>query len=92
MSPCVGSLRRTALGPQKFFHRLNPHWFLQPEVVGTYLPATGTLGRGAWYGAGLLAPEIFLLNFYPPHMGKRLAGSMSVPLLPVLMDVVSLIP
>ena len=33
-------------------HQLNPCWFLQPEVVGTYLPGTGTLGWGAWCGAG----------------------------------------
>ena len=23
------------------------HWFLQPEVMGTYLPGSGTLGWGA---------------------------------------------
>ena len=28
------------------FHSFNPHWFSQPEVVGTYLPGTGTLGGG----------------------------------------------
>ena len=52
VSPCVGSLRGTVWGSSSFFHRLNPHWFLQPEVVGTYLPGTGTLGWGAWCGAG----------------------------------------
>ena len=49
---CVGSLRGTAWGSRSFFHWLNPHWFLQPEVVRTYLPGTGTLGWGAWCGAG----------------------------------------
>ena len=52
MSLCGGSLRGTAWGPRSFFHRLNLCWFLQPEVVGTYLPGTGTLGWGAWCGAG----------------------------------------
>ena len=53
LSKCMcGSLRGTAWGPNSFFHRLNPHWFLQPEVVGTYLPGTRTLGWGTWCGAG----------------------------------------
>ena len=42
-------------------------------------------------GLGLLAPEISLLNFYPSYMGDRPARSMSAPLPPVSMDVVSLI-
>ena len=29
---------------------LNPHWFLQPEVMGISLLGTETLGWGAWYG------------------------------------------
>ena len=52
MSPCVCSLRWTAWGSSSFFHWYNPHWFLQPEVVGTYLPSTGTLGWGPWCGIG----------------------------------------
>ena len=47
-----GSFKRNCLGLQHFFHWLNPHWFLQPEIVGLYLPGTGTLGWGDWYGAG----------------------------------------
>ena len=43
---CVGFLRGTALGSSSVFHQLNPHGFLQPEVVGTYLPGTGNLGLG----------------------------------------------
>ena len=38
----VGSLRGTASGFRSFFRQLNPHWFLQPEVVETYLHGTGT--------------------------------------------------
>ena len=57
----------------------------------TYLPDTGTLGCGAWCGAGTLAPEIALLNLYPPYVGVEPACSTAAPLLPVWMDVVSLI-
>ena len=52
VSLCVGFLKGTAWGSSSFFHGLNPCWFLQPEVVGTYLPGTGTLSPGAWCGAG----------------------------------------
>ena len=75
-----------------FLSPLNPHWFLHPEVVGTYLPDTRTLGWGPGMGLGLLSPEVFLPNFYPPHMDEGPAHSMSAPFLPVWMDVVSLIP
>ena len=41
------------LGLQKFFYPLTSiHWFLQPEVMGTYLRHTRTLVWGAWCGAG----------------------------------------
>ena len=52
VSLCVGSLRGTAWDSRSFFHQLNPHWFLQPEVTGRYLPGTGTLGWGSQCGAG----------------------------------------
>ena len=52
VSTCVGSLRGTVWESRSFFNQLNSHWFLQPEVMGTYHPGTGTLGWGAWYGAG----------------------------------------
>ena len=44
VSPCVGSPRRTAPGSSSFFRRLSTCWFLQPEVVETYIPGTRTLG------------------------------------------------
>ena len=91
MSPYVGSLRGTVWGSSNFFHQINPHWFLQPEILGIYLPGTGTLGWGPGVGLGLLIPRISLLNFYPPHMGMGPAHSISLPLLQVWMDVVSLI-
>ena len=48
----MGSLRRTAWGSRSLFHWVNPCWVLQPEVIGTYLPGTWTLGWGLWCGAG----------------------------------------
>ena len=42
VSSCLGCLRGTACCFSSFFHPLNPFRFL-PEVVGTYLPGTGTL-------------------------------------------------
>ena len=84
-------LRGTAWGSRSFFHLLNPSWILQLQVVGTYLPGTGALGWGPGVGLGLLAPEIFIPNFYPLHVDLGPTRSMSVPLLPVWMDVVPLI-
>ena len=92
MSPYVGSLRGTVWGSNNFFHQINPHWFLRPEILGIYLPGTGTLGWGPGVGLGLLIPEIPLPNFYPPHEGERPARSACAPLLSLWMDVVSLIP
>ena len=39
------------MGLQQFLPLTQSLWFLQPEVVGTYLPGTGTLGWGTWCGA-----------------------------------------
>ena len=50
VSPCVGSLRGTAWGSSSFSHWLNPCWFLQPGVEGTYLPGTGGPGVGLVWG------------------------------------------
>ena len=49
------------------------------------------LGGGQGVGLGLLTPKISLPNFYLPHVGVGPAHSVSVPLLPVWMNVVSLI-
>ena len=46
-----GLFKRTSQGSRIFFYQLNPCWSLQPEVVGNYLPGTGTLGWSVWYGA-----------------------------------------
>ena len=58
----------------------------------TYLSGTGTLAWGAWYGAGTPYSQDILLNFYPPYVVVGPVHSVSPPLLPVWMDVVSLIP
>ena len=81
------------MGVQKFLSfDLIPSGFLQPEVMGICLPGTGTLGWGGpGVGLGLFTPEIPLPNIYPPHMDVGPASFMSLPLLPVWMDVVSLI-
>ena len=44
-------LKGNCLGLQNFLPLTQSHWFLQPEVIQTYLPGTGTLGWGAWCGA-----------------------------------------
>ena len=60
--------------------------------MGAYLSGTGTLGWGAWCVVGLLTPEISLPNFDPAQVDVEPALSVSLPLLPVWMDVVSSIP
>ena len=47
LSKSLCPLRRTAWEFSSFFHQLNSCWFLQPEVMGTYLPGNGILGCGA---------------------------------------------
>ena len=37
--------------------RHNPCWFLQPEVMETSLPGTGTMGWGTWCGTGILPSQ-----------------------------------
>ena len=60
-------------------------------IIQTFLPGTGAVDWVSWLGLGLLAHDIPLSNFYLPHVGVGPAHSMSVPLLSVWMDVVSLI-
>ena len=74
LSPCAGSLRGTAWDSRSFFYQLNPRWFLQPEVMGTYLPGTGTLGWGAWHGAG--TPYF---SDIPPKLLLTMVGSGTSP-------------
>ena len=79
------------MGLHKFLPLPQSLLLLQPEVVETYFPGTGTLGWGPDMGLEFLTPKISLLNFYLLHIGYGPAHSLSVPLLPVWMDVISLI-
>ena len=79
------------LGLQQFFPLTQSPLVFEARSFGTYLPGTGTLGWGPGVGLGLFAHEISLRNFYGPHMGEDSAHSGTMPLLPVWMDVVSLI-
>ena len=77
-----GFSKKNYLGLQKFPHWFNSCWSLQSEVMGTYLPGTGTLSwRRSGVGLGLLAPEMVLLNFYPQHVDVATVHSASPPLL-----------
>ena len=83
------------LGLQKFLPLTQYPWFLQPEIMGTYLTGTGTLGWGAWYRVrtpcSRVIPPKFLCTI-PNHVYVGPAHPMSLHPLPVWMDVVSLIP
>ena len=74
LSPCVSSWRRTAWDSRSFSHRHNPHWFLQPEIMGTFLLGTGTLGCGAWCGAGTPYPQDI-----PPEFLSTTRGCGTIP-------------
>nr|KAF6382411.1 hypothetical protein mPipKuh1_008798 [Pipistrellus kuhlii] len=55
VSSCAGTLRGipgTPAASVSLSH--NPHWFLQPEVMGNYLPSSGTLGWGSGVGLASL--------------------------------------
>ena len=49
----------------------NPHWFLQPEFMWTYLPGARTLGWVVWSGAGT-PHSCGIPHFYPPHVNVGL--------------------
>ena len=66
--------------------------FESQKLRGLIFLALDPWAGGPGMGLGLLAPEISLLNFYPPHVCEGPACSASVPLLPVWIDVVSIIP
>ena len=68
-----------------------PAGFCSQKLWGLIFLALEPWAREAGMGLGLLASEIALLNFYTPHVDVGPAYSISPPLLPVWMDVVSLI-
>ena len=88
----VSSLRGTAWAPEVSSTNPVPDGFCIQKLWELIFLALEPWAWGPGVGLGPLAPEISLLNFYPPHVGEGPAHSMSVPLLPVWMDVISLIP
>ena len=76
----------------------NPHWFLQPEVMWTYLAGTGTLGWVVWYEAGSphswgISP-IFIHHIWIwDHLFHiSVSPILSPPLLCISKNVTSIIP
>ena len=85
--------KRNCLGPQKFLPPTqSSSGFCSQKLWELIFLALGPWAAGHGMGLGLLAPEISLLNFYPPHLDVGPACSASLPLLSVWMDVDSLIP
>ena len=94
LSPkCVGPLRGDSWDSYSFFCHPKPHWFLQPELMGTYLPGSGTLAWVVWCGAGSFVPKVSFLIFihHTCVWDHVFCISMSLPLLPIWMNVISLI-
>ena len=58
----------------------NPRWFLQPEVMGNYLPHAGTLGCADWPGAGITRSQGIPPCFYLPHVNMGLPIPLPPPL------------
>ena len=54
------------------FHHPNPYWLLQPEVMGAYIPGTGTLGSVVCCGAVCPCFWGIHLDFYLPHVCVKL--------------------
>ena len=86
-----GSFKRNCLGLKKFLPPTQSLLGFAARSYGDLLPGTGTLGWCLSMELRLLTPEISLPNFYPSHLNAGTACSTSSLLLPVWMDVVSLI-
>ena len=73
-----GPFKQSFLKVPQFFCHPNPHWFLQPEVTGIYLPSVGT-----GLGLGSLAPKVSLLIFthhtWMWHCPCPICSHLSVP-------------
>ena len=68
-----------------------PDGFYSQKLWGLIFQVLELWVGGPGVGLVLLTLETSLPNFYPPHMDVGPAPSMSSPLLPVWMDVISLI-
>ena len=91
VNPCVGSLRGTAWDSRSFFYQLNFCWFCS-QRLWWFFSWHWNPGLEVWCGAGNphsqdIPPEFFSSN----NVNVGPAHSTSLPLLPVWMDVVSLI-
>ena len=85
-----GFFKRNCLGLQQFLPPTQSPLVFAARNYGDLYSwhwDSGLVGPG--FRLGLLAFEILLPNFYPPHLDVGPAHSTSLPLLPVLMDVVS---
>ena len=85
--------KRNCLGFQQFVSLTQSPLVFADRIYGDlsswhWIPGPRSLVLG-WGSSLLRYPP---LNFYPPHMDVGPASSVSLPLLPVWMDVVSLIP
>ena len=88
-----GFFKRNCLGHQQFIPPTQSLLFFAARSCGDLYPGTVTLCSGSpGMGLGLLTPKISLSNFYPLHVGEGPAHFVSLPLLPVQIDVVSSIP
>ena len=68
-----------------------PTGFCSQKLWGLIFLALEPWAGGPGVGMGFLAPEISLLNFYPPQVCMEPAHSRSAHLLKVWRDLVSLI-
>ena len=73
----VGSLNVLFWKSGSFFCCPNAHWFLETEVMRSYLTRTGTLGWVIWPGARIAHSQGILPEFCPPN----LSVGMPTPLL-----------
>ena len=87
-----GFFKVTAWGSRSFSPDSIPAGFCSQKLWGFIFLALETWAGVSGVGLGLLAPKISPLNFCPPHIDVVQARSASLLLLPVWMDVVSLIP
>ena len=105
-SPCR-PFQLTLLTNHQFLPVPQSPLFLQPEVMGVYLPGAGTLGCAVCPGAGIAHSQGVPPDFYLPHVNVGLPlpplplllcpphlfpNSVSPPLLPVWMNMASLHP
>ena len=87
----MSSLRGTSWNTEVSSTDSVPAGFYSQTSWGLIFLALEPWAGGPGVGLGVITAEIALLNFYLPHVDVGPAHSVSGPLLPVWMDVVSLI-